>query len=224
MGKPLRLLNLTLGLVALLIAGALAKTWVAPAAMTPGPTGAKPSLEPVAVAFNRPARPPLAQFDSLLEKNPFKQPPPAPVARPGLTPPPPSRPLPTLSGTILVGDEWRAIVNDKGKGDIYAVGQEVGGGIITAIKEDRIVLNRGDSTAEVLLKGAIETAPPAPGQAQPPAQPASSPPLTLGVPPGPVSRKDTSIDNDKYEKKRRKEEEKALKQELKALRRQQKNQ
>lgn len=222
MGKPLRLLNLTLGLVALLIAGALAKTWVAPAATTPTPTVAKPSHEPITVAYNRPARPPLAQFDVLLEKNPFKQPPPVPARRPAAGPPP--RPLPTLSGTILVGDEWRAIVNDKGKGDIYAVGQEVGGGIITAIKEDRIVLNRGDSTAEVLLKGAIELAPPAPGQAQPPAQPASSPPLTLGVPPGPVSRKDTSIDNDKYEKKRLKEEEKALKQELKALRRQQKNQ
>lgn len=218
MGKPLRLLNLTLGLVALLIAGALAKAWVAPAASTPTPTVAKPSQEPVAVAFNRPARPPLAQFDSLLEKNPFKQPPPPPVARPGLTPPPPSRPLPTLSGTILVGDEWRAIVSDKGKGDIYAVGQEVGGGIITAIKEDRIVLKRGDSTAEVLLKGAIEPAPPAPGQAQPPASPAS---LTLGAPPGPVPRKDKSIE--KFEKQRRKEEKEAEKQVLKALRRQQKN-
>jgi len=136
MGKPLRLLNLTLGLVAALIAGALAKTWVAPTASTSGPPVSKPTHESVAVAFSRPARPPLEQFDSLLEKNPFKQPPPTPIVRPGSTPIPPPRPLPTLSGTMLVGDDWRAVVSDKGKAEIYTIGQEVGGGVITEIKED----------------------------------------------------------------------------------------
>ena len=81
MGKPLRLLNLTLGLVVALIAGALAKTWVAPTASAPGPSASKPTHESVAVGFSRPARPPLEHFDSLLEKNSFKQPPPAPPAR-----------------------------------------------------------------------------------------------------------------------------------------------
>jgi len=62
-GKPLRLLNLTLGLVAALIAGAMAKTWVAPATFISRPSVAKPSQELAAVAFSRPARPPLARYD-----------------------------------------------------------------------------------------------------------------------------------------------------------------
>jgi len=186
MGKPLRLLNLTLGLVAALIAGALAKTWVAPTASTSGPPVSKPTHESVAVAFSRPARPPLEHFDSLLEKNPFKQPPPPPIVRPGSTPVPPPRPLPTLSGTMLIGDDWRAIVSDKGKAEIYAIGQEVAGGVITEIKEDRISLKRGDTTVEVLLKAAIEQGPPRPGPVQTPAQPVPTPPPTVSAPAAPL--------------------------------------
>jgi hypothetical protein len=156
MSRPLRLLNIALALVAVLVGGALAKTWVSP--VTPVSVDrsvAKPSQEAVAVEFGRPSRPPLTQFDPVLEKNPFKQPPPPPPARLALVPPP--APLPTLSGTIQVGDDWRAIVNDKGKSQIYTIGQEVAGGVITEIKEDRIVFKRGDNTAEIPLKAAIET-------------------------------------------------------------------
>ena len=222
MGKPLRLLNLTLGLVAALIAGALAKTWVAPTASTSGPPVSKPTHESVAVAFSRPARPPLEQFDSLLEKNPFKQPPPTPIVRPGSTPIPPPRPLPTLSGTMLVGDDWRAVVSDKGKAEIYTIGQEVGGGVITEIKEDRILLKRGDTTVEVLLKAVIEPARPPSGQAVP-AQPASIapppiPPPTFGAVPGagPVNPP-----TEKFNKESRRQEKKAAREQLKLFRRQQ---
>jgi len=225
MGKPLRLLNLALGLVVLLIAGALAKTWVAPTPSISGPSASKALQESVAVAFSRAARPPLEQFDSLLEKNPFKQPPPAPAGRPTLTPPAPPRPLPTLSGTILVGDDWRAIVSDKGKAEIYAIGQEVGGGVITEIKEDRILLKRGDTTAEVLLKAAIEQGPPRPGPVQTPAEPASIPPPSM--PPPAVSDPAASFPIyprvDQYEQERRRQEKKAQKQEPQLFRKQQKN-
>jgi len=220
MGKSLRLLNLALGLVALLIAGALAKTWVAPTPSISGPSASKALQESVAVAFSRAARPPLEQFDSLLEKNPFKQPPPAPAGRPTLIPPIPPRPLPTLSGTILVGDDWRAIVSDKGKAEIYAIGQEVGGGVITEIKEDRILLRRGDTTAEVLLKAAIEQGPPRPGPVQTPAQPVSIPPPAVIAPAASVPRTPRV---DQYEKDRQKQERKAQKEELKLFRKQQKN-
>ena len=222
MGKPLRLLNLTLGLVALLIAGALAKTCVAPTASTSGPPVSKPTHESVAVAFSRPARPPLEQFDSLLERNPFKQPPPAPVVRPGWTPAPPPRPLPTLSGTVLVDDDWRAVVSDKGKAEIYAIGQEVGGGVITEIKEDRISLKRGDTTTEVLLKAAIEHGPPRPGPVQTPAQPVPIPPPAVSAPAASVP---TTPRVDQYEKERKKQErnaQKAQKEELKLFHKQQK--
>lgn len=155
--RPLRLLNLLLGLVAVLITVAMMKTWVTSVALIPGSAATKSlqQQEMKALAYHPAARPPLAQFDALLERNPFKQPPPPPV-RPSRTPPPPT--LPTLVGTILVDHERRAILSDKGKADIYTIGQEVAGMVITGIEEDRITYKRGDTTQEILLKAAIEPA------------------------------------------------------------------
>ena len=185
MGRPLRLLNLALGLVAVLIVGTLAKAWVSPAPLIPSPSVAKPSQEPTQVAFSRPARPPLAQFDVLLEKNPFKQAPPQPVMSPRTNPPPPPVPLPTLMGTILVDDERQAILSDKGKANIYSIGQEVAGGTLTAISEDRVLFKRGDAVSELTLKAPIQpgaaTQPPAP--VAPAAAPLVAPPP---LPPGAI--------------------------------------
>lgn len=148
------MLNLLLGLVAVLIGVALAKTWVAPVAPVPSPAVTKPSQEGEALAYNPTPRPPLTQFEVLLERNPFKQPPPVPVGSRGSAPPPP---LPALVGTILVDSERRAILSDKGKSSLYSIGQGVAGGVITEIKEDRITFKRGDTTQEIMLKAAIET-------------------------------------------------------------------
>ncbi len=182
MGRPLRLVNLALGLVAVLIAGAVAKAWVSPAPLTPSPSVVKPSQEPTEVAFSRPARPLLAQFDVLLEKNPFKQAPPLPVVSPRTNPAPPPPPLPTLTGTILVDDERRAILSDKGKANIYSIGQDVAGGTLTSITDDRVLFKRGDAVSELTLKAPIQ-----PGAAsQPPAPvtpPAGPPPAPSLVPP-----------------------------------------
>jgi hypothetical protein len=222
-GKSLRLLNLTLGLVAVLIAGAMAKTWVAPATSISGPSVAKPSQELAAVAFSRPARPPLARYDLLMERNPFKQPPPAPPGRHGPIPPP--RPLPILSGTILVGDEWRAILSDRGKAQIYAIGQEVAGGVITAIKEDRIVLKRGDESVEVPLKAAIETGPAFPAAASIPTAPGVAAPSLLGPAPGEVFPGAAAAGPmDAAGKQMRKADKKAQKQQQKSQRKQSRNQ
>jgi len=166
-------LNLLLGLVAALIAAAVAKTWVSPAALVPSSTTAMTSQDTEVLTYNPIARPPLAQFDVLLEKNPFKQPPPMPVTPSRSAPP---QPLPALVGTILVDSDRRAIVSDKGKANIYAAGQTVAGGVITEIKEDRILLKRGDETLEIMLKAAFKSAPPA-------AQEASSPSPPVPVPP-----------------------------------------
>ena len=169
MRRPLRLLNLILGLVAVLIAVAVAKAWVSPVASVPSSAVTKPLQEAEALAYNPTARPPLTQFDGLLEKNPFKQPPPMPVRPQGASPPPPPPPpLPTLVGTILVDHEHRAILSDKGKANIYTIGQEVAGGVITEIKEDRISFKRGDTMSEILLKAAIESAAAAPARASAP--------------------------------------------------------
>jgi hypothetical protein len=183
MGRPLRLLNLTLGVVAVLIAAGLAKTWVAPSVPVlssfPAP---KSSPEAGPLAFVSTPRPPLAQFEVLLEKNPFKQPPPLPPQRgvpPKPAPPPP--PLPTLVGTILVDDERRAVLSDKGKAEIYSIGQEAAGGTLTAITEDRVLFKRGDATSELTLRAPIQS-----GQAAPPPSPSPAegpPPAPSIVPP-----------------------------------------
>lgn len=154
-GKPLRLLNIALGLVVVLIGGALAKSWVSSVAPPLSVTVPKPSPETGTLAWSASARPPLAQFDVLLEKNPFKQPPPQPVGPPG-PPPPPPLPPPTLVGTMLVDHERKAILSDRGKANIYSVGQEVAGGTVTDIREDRVLYKRGDAVSEITLKAPIQ--------------------------------------------------------------------
>ncbi len=185
MGRPLRLLNLTLGVVAVLIAAGLAKTWVAPSVpVLSSVSTPRSSPEAAPLAFASTPRPPLAQFEVLLEKNPFKQPPPPPPPpqlgiHPRQVPLPP--PLPTLVGTILVDDERRAILSDKGKAEIYSIGQEVAGGTLTAITEDRVLFKRGDATSELTLRAPIQS-----GQAAPPPSPspaAGPPPAPSIVPP-----------------------------------------
>ena len=187
MGRPLRLLNPTLGLVAVLVVVALAKTWVSSPPSIPSPSVTKPSQEPAAVAFIATARPPLAQFDVLVEKNPFKQPPPTPVrpSRPG-PPPPPPPPLPTLMGTMLVDDARQAILSDKGKANIYSIGQEVAGGTLTSITDDRVLFKRGDAISELTLKAPIQPgAAPALPPPPPTEQPAPPPPPAFVPPPQP---------------------------------------
>lgn len=173
--RPLRLLNLALGLVAVMIAVALAMAWVTPESSISSPTPAKRSQELAVVSFHRPARPPLEKFDVLFEKNPFKQPAPPRMPPPGRTPPaPPPPPLPALVGTIIVDNERRAILSEKGKANIYSLGQEVAGGELTGIAEDRVLFKRGEAVSEITLKAPIQ-----PGAATPPAggqQPSPPPP------------------------------------------------
>jgi len=188
MGRPLRLLNLALGVVVVLIAAALAKAWVAPATVVSNPAAQRSSQEVAAISFNRPARPPLAQFEVLLEKNPFKQPPPPlPAAARRGAPPPPPAPLPALVGTILVDDERRAILSDKGKSNIYSIGQEVAGGTLTAISGDRVLFKRGDAVSELTLKAPIQPGAAAPSAGPQPMPPPSPPAGASVAPPPPPS-------------------------------------
>ncbi len=210
MGRSLRLLNLALAVVAVLIATALAKTWVSPAASIPDRPVPKLSQEATPLAFAPLARPPLAQFDVIVEKNPFKQPPLVPPPRIGLQKPAlPPAPLPTLVGTILVDEERRAIISDKGKQGIYAVSQEVAGGVIIEIKEDRIMYKRGDESVDIFLKTAIETVPSTGGH------PVVSPSPVLPLPTAPPSVKASP-----FEKQMFKQEQRTQKQQEKMLRKQ----
>lgn len=205
--RSFRLVNLFLGLVAALIAFALAKTWVVPDAPISSPAIAKPTPEVEALAYTQMTRPPLAQYDLLVEKSPFKQPPPVP-ARSSSAPPPP--PLPTVVGTILVDHERRAVLNDKGKANIYTIGQEVAGGVIIEIKEDRIVFKRGDTTHEIMLKAAIESVAAAPTQT---AAPVADKVGILTQSPGPRESPVPRESPDREEMRGRREERKRERQE-----------
>ncbi|MDD5559769.1 hypothetical protein [Candidatus Methylomirabilis sp.] len=187
MNRPLRFLNIALGLIAVLIGGALVKSWVSPSAPIPSLAAAKSSSEATSLTFNPTVRPPLAQFNVLLEKNPFKQPPPRPVGPPG-PPPPPPIPPPTLVGTMLVDHERKAILSDRGKANIYSVGQEVAGGTVTDIREDRVFYKRGDAISEITLKAPIQPGAASHTQAPMPARAGAAPALVapLPRPPGTV--------------------------------------
>ncbi len=190
MGKPIRLVNLALGAVALLIAAALVRAWVTPPASHSIPPSVRASQEVTASSFVRASRPPLSHFDVVLEKSPFRKPPPVPVPphAPGPPPPPPA-PLPTLVGTILVDDERRAILSDKGKANIYSIGQDVAGGKLTAVSQDRVLFKRGDAVSELTLKAPIQSggAPPPAAQPSPPPAPAPIPAaVPVSPPPGAI--------------------------------------
>ena len=119
----------------------------------------------------RPSKPPVTDFQMLVERDPFKNPQES-VAVIALKPelilpvlPPPKVPLPplslSLSGTIVVGEERKAILHDGKQENLYLLGTEVGGGILETIEGDRVVILRGTERTELLMQSAIErTAPP----------------------------------------------------------------
>ena len=119
----------------------------------------------------RPSKPPVTDFQMLVERDPFKNPQES-VAVIALKPepilpvlPPPKVPLPplslSLSGTIVVGEERKAILHDGKQENLYLLGEDVGGGILETIEGDRVVILRGTERTELLMQSAIErTAPP----------------------------------------------------------------
>ena len=120
--------------------------------------------------------PPLSDFDVIVQKDAFKSPfaetfRPAPVVR---RPPPlpPLPPLPTLVGTIFVGEERKAVLSDGSRTESYTLGQPVAGGTLVKIESDRVMIQRGETTAEVLLKASTQ-------QVVPPGTPGSSVPEAM---------------------------------------------
>lgn len=112
------------------------------------------------IPLQRPHQP-LSDFEAILKQDPFQRP--SGQAPQNLTPQKalPPVPLPTLLGTIIVGEERKAILKDGTREDIYTIGQSVGGGIIARIETDRVLIKRGEGLAEVLMKSAIQVIGPA---------------------------------------------------------------
>lgn len=135
-----------------------------------GPTAEVPKRENPAFSV-RPRRRPLSDFDIILKRDPFKSPVAQPPRKPIVKRPPPAPRLPTLVGTIFVGEERKAILKEGKRQDIYRLGQPVAGGILTKIDLDRVVITRGKHRAEILMKSAIQDSRP---KATPPAKAASA--------------------------------------------------
>lgn len=174
----LRWLNLILALVAVgCLWGLLGvlREYQALDVVEASPSGSNVSTRTQSVkestALMRPPKPPVTDFQILVERDPFKNPQES-VAVIALKPelilpvlPPPKVPLPplslSLSGTIVVGEERKAILHDGKQENLYLLGQDVGDGILETIEGDRVVILRGTERTELLMQSAIErTAPP----------------------------------------------------------------
>lgn len=168
MARPLRLLNLLLALLALALLGALVNSIVDRHSSATDhrlpttnhrPSTQAPDVEKPPFPL-KPSPPPLSDFDVILKQDPFKNPFAEVLGKPEVQKPPPPLPLPTLLGTIFVGEERKAILKDGGRAEIYALGQAVAGGTLVEIKEDRVLIQRGETLAEILLKASIQPVPP----------------------------------------------------------------
>lgn len=118
--------------------------------------GSEPSGQP-----KRPM-PALSDFQMIVDRDPFRGLPDnvgkVPVVPTVSIPKPPLPPLSvSLSGTIVLGDERKAILKHGQQEEIYGVGQSVAGGTLTAVEGDRVVIARGGERTEVLLKSAMES-------------------------------------------------------------------
>ena len=108
----------------------------------------------------RASAPPISDFDVIVQRDVFKnllaetlRSAPA-VRRP--PPPPPLPPLPTLVGTIFVGEERKAVLTDGSRTEIFTLGQPVAGGTLVKIEADRVTIKRGETSAEVMLRASIQ--------------------------------------------------------------------
>jgi type II secretory pathway component PulC len=192
--RSLWLLNLLLGLVALILVEGIVSvaldrpsmifTASVPATLAPR----APSIqrtEAVEPAVGPANVPPLSDFAAIAEKDLFRNPnpEPAPPTRPGVTAaPPPQTPLPVLIGTLFVGEERKAILKEGNRTESYSVGQSVGGGKLVRIESDRVLIERGGTEAEVLLRASIQSAPQGPG-GRGPTRPTPRPVAPHGAPP-----------------------------------------
>ncbi len=181
MARSLWLFNVLLALLVLGLLGVLIDSLVGHRSLSATPRATPMAHRPAAEVPKRedparsvrPRRRPLSDFDIILKRDPFKSPVAQPPKKPIVKRPPPAPRLPTLFGTIFVGDERKAILKEGKRQDVYSIGQSVAGGILTKIEVDRVVITRGKHRSEILMKNAIQESRP---KANPAAKATLSPP------------------------------------------------
>jgi len=117
------------------------------------------------------------------------------VAKPAV----PLPPKPILLGVVVDGPASRAYLEDPSTKRVfgYQVGDNVAGGKLEKITDDRIQISRADGVMDVMLRDPAKPKPPAPAQAAPPTgapgapvppraeTPPATPPIVPGRPPIP---------------------------------------
>jgi len=106
--------------------------------------------------------PELSEFQMIVNRDLFRGLPDnvgtVPVVPAMPIPKPPLPPLSvSLSGTIVLGDERKAILKDSQREEVYGVGQAVAGGVLAAVEHNRVVIARGNERTELFLKSAMES-------------------------------------------------------------------
>jgi hypothetical protein len=189
--RSLWLVNLLLGVVvAILLEGVVSlvldrPSWIFSAGTTAPHVARVRSALPVEAeaAPARPTRPSLDEFAVVTEKDLFRNPNPEPPAPPPARPvasPRPQVPLPVLVGTLFVDDDGTAILLEQNRAESYRIGDQVGGGTLSRIEADRVVIQREGTSVEVLLHAAIAGATPS-RPAGPGSSPRTSPPVIGGA-------------------------------------------
>ncbi len=192
MSKRLLLLNLIVVSAGVVFSVQLARSFLSSPQLPPPPPTRPAQAAPLPTTEESPRAPgPLAQYDVVASKNLFN---PNRSEAGAASAAPVAKPL--LYGIVLKDGAPAAFLEDPTTKKVasYKVGDAVAGGQLEQIEADRVVIRRGESTFEVLLRDpskpkAVAGSPPAA-----PGQPGASPPRpqlpgapTVQAPPTPAA-------------------------------------
>ena len=192
MSKKLIALNVVLAGVAVFLAVWLARDLAATRPLPPPPAPRKTAGPTETPAQENAAPDRLTAYNVIVAKylfSPSRTEGAPEVAKPAV----PLPPKPILLGVVVDGPTSKAYLEDPSTTRVfgYQVGDNVAGGKLEKITDDRIQISRADGMMDVMLRDPAKPKPPAPVQPPPPGAPgapvpprAENPPATPPTAPG----------------------------------------